>query len=111
MISRRDFAKTALAGLPLTAALAKLDSKVGGVQIGVQSYSFRDRGLDEAIKAMTEVGLAECELWQGHVEPKAERGAEGAAKLKEWHETVSMDVFRDVAKKFKDAGILLYAYN
>jgi hypothetical protein len=39
------------------------------VRIGVQSYSFRDRGLDEAIEAMKTIGLGEVELWQGHIEP------------------------------------------
>jgi len=37
MYSRRDFGKLALAGLPLSMALAEIDSKISGVQIGVQS--------------------------------------------------------------------------
>lgn len=106
MISRRDFHRLALAALPASIAAAKVDSKVHGVQIGVQSYSFRDRPLDEAIKGMLEVGLGECELWQGHIEPKMKRD-----ELAKWRTTVSMDVFKDVRKKFDDAGIKLYAYN
>src|SRR5437762_13545543 len=89
-------------------AQVKPNSKIKGVQLGAQSYSFRDRSLDEAIKGMVEVGLSECELWQGHVEPKA---AGGRAALRDWRTTTSMDVFKDVRKKFNDAGILLYAYN
>jgi sugar phosphate isomerase/epimerase len=96
----------ALAALPAASALARVDSKVHGVQLGVQSYSFRDRSLDEAIKAMVEVGLGECELYSGHVEPKTDH-----ADLHKWRTTVSMDEFRAVRKKFDDAGILLYAYN
>jgi len=111
MLSRRDFHRLALAALPASLAIAKPNSKIHGVQIGAQSYSFRDRPLDEAIKGMLDVGLSECELWQGHVEPKEERGVAGRDALKKWRTTVSMDVFKDVAKKFKDAGILLYAYN
>jgi sugar phosphate isomerase/epimerase len=96
----------ALAALPAASALARIDSKVHGVQLGVQSYSFRDRSLDGAIKAMVEIGLGECELFAGHVEPK-----KGETDLHKWRTTVSMDHFHAVRKKFDDAGILLYAYN
>ncbi len=34
-----------------------------GIVLGTQSYSFRDRTLDEAIKAMNQLGLTSCELW------------------------------------------------
>jgi sugar phosphate isomerase/epimerase len=108
MLSRRDFHRLALAALPASLAIAKPNSKIHGVQLGAQSYSFRDRSLDDAIKGMVEVGLSECELWQGHVEPKSDGGR---AALREWRTTTSMDVFKDVRKKFNDAGILLYAYN
>ena len=105
MVTRREFSKLALAAVPV-AALASIDSKIRGVQIGVQSYSFRDRSLQDAIKGMAEVGLGECELYEGHVEPKL-----GRDDLRKWRTTVSMDHFRGVRKKFDDAGILLYAYN
>jgi sugar phosphate isomerase/epimerase len=105
MVTRREFSKLALAAVPV-AALASVDSKIHGVQIGVQSYSFRDRSLDDAIKGMVEVGLGECELYEGHVEPKLSRD-----DLRQWRTRVSMDHFRGVRKKFDDAGILLYAYN
>ena len=105
MVSRREFSKLALAAIPV-AALGGIDSKIHGVQIGVQSYSFRDRSLDDAIKGMVEAGLGECELYEGHVEPKLSRD-----DLRKWRTTVSMDHFRGVRKKFDDAGILLYAYN
>src|ERR1700689_922416 len=106
MYSRREFTALALNILPAASALAKIDSTFHGVEIGAQSYSFRDRPLDDAIKAMVEIGLGECELYQGHVEPKLDHD-----ELSKWRTTVSMDVFRDIRKKFDDAGILLYAYN
>ncbi len=110
MYTRRDFARIALAAAP-SLALAKIDSKVGGVMIGAQSYSFRDRPLDEAIQALKDVGLGYVELWQGHVEPRPGQGKEGREKLREWRKTVSMDDFKHVRRKFDDAGIQLYAYN
>jgi len=111
MLSRRDFHRLALTALPASMAIAKPNSKIHGVQIGVQSYSFRDRSLDDAIKAMVEVGLSECELYSGHIEPKVARGREGRDELRKWRTTVSMDVFKEVRKKFNDAGVQLYAYN
>jgi sugar phosphate isomerase/epimerase len=134
MYSRRDFGKIALAGLPLSAALAKINSEFNGVRIGAQSYSFRDRSLDEAIQAMAEIGIGECELFSGHVEPREERprpqgGAPGKAerkgggprggpeaearrqKLREWRLSVPLSEFEATRKKFDDAGITLFAFN
>ena len=105
MLTRRDVLKIAAAA-PVTSAFGKIDSKVNGVMLGAQSYSFRDRPLDDAIKGMQEVGIGYCELWSGHVEPRKPRG-----EIAEWRKTVSMDEYKDVARKFKDAGIVLYAYN
>lgn len=95
-----------LASLPLAAA-ARIDSKIHGVMIGAQSYSFRDRSLDEAIRGYAEVGLGYCELWSGHVEPRKIPRDE----LRKWRLSVSMDEFRNVRRKFEDAGIDLYAFN
>jgi sugar phosphate isomerase/epimerase len=119
-LSRRDLNKL-LAGCLTVPAFPdflpgqakKPDSKVKGVQIGVQTYSFRDRSLDEAIKAMVEVGLSSCELWQGHVEPRdqATRGPQGRDALRNWRLTVPLDEIKAVRAKFDSAGIELYAYN
>ncbi len=107
MTSRRDFHKLALAAFAGSALAAdKPNSIIDGVQIGAQSYSFRDRPLDAAIQGMLDVGLSECELWQGHVEPRMK-----APELKTWRETVSLDDFKNVRKKFDNAGIILYAFN
>jgi sugar phosphate isomerase/epimerase len=112
MYSRRDFGRVALAGLPLALGAApKLDSVIRGVQIGAQSYSFRDRPLDDAIKAFAECGLGECELWQGHAEPKTAGGREGREKIRQWRTTVALSEFEAIRKKFDAAGIRLFAYN
>jgi sugar phosphate isomerase/epimerase len=74
MFSRREFGKLALAGVPLSIALAQGNSKVSGVRIGIQSYSFRMLSLDDAIKAMKDIGIGECELFSGHVEPRPNFG-------------------------------------
>jgi sugar phosphate isomerase/epimerase len=113
-ISRREAGKILLAGTAgvLLAkksifAATKVNSVVRGVQIGAQSYSFRDRPLDAAIQAYLTVGLSECELYQGHIEPDhLSREA-----LRKWRLTVPMSRFHEVRRKFDKAGVLLYAYN
>src|SRR5262245_22006389 len=126
MYSRREFGRLALIGLPMTVAFAqgrsRINSKVNGVRIGIQSYSFRGLSLDDAIKAMAEIGIGECELYSGHVEPRIERPPGGGRmtpemrrqrqeETRKWRLTVSLDHFKNVRKKFDDAGIKLQAYN
>ncbi|HEY8548404.1 MAG TPA: sugar phosphate isomerase/epimerase family protein [Vicinamibacterales bacterium] len=79
LYSRRDFGRLALAGVPLSLAFARggFAATVNGVRIGVQSYSFRTMSLDEALKAMSEIGIGECELFSGHVEPRPNMGPGG----------------------------------
>lgn len=124
--------KLALAAVPASAALGKMiDSKIEGVQLGVQSYSFRDLPLDDAIQAMVADGLGDCELFSPHIEAggiqatralfqpgtKLTREQRRAAfeahekKLQEWRLTVPLDYFKQVRAKFDRAGINLYAYN
>ncbi len=112
-LTRREWNRLALgsiaaAALPRKiAAAAKPNSKIKGVQIGVQSYSFRDRSLDEAIKAMVAIGLSSCELFSGHVEPRELNRAD----RRNWRLTTPISYFTLVGEKFKNAGIDLYAYN
>ncbi len=132
--SRRDVCKLALCGVPASLAFAgMIDSKIDGVQLGVQSYSFRDLPIDQAIQAMVTDGLGDCELFSPHIEEGGseapdselhpaggkkltheERAAASKAhseKLRKWRLTVPLDYFAGVRKKFDDAGINLYAYN
>ena len=108
-----------------------MDSKIEGVQLGAQSYSFRDLPLDDAIQAMVADGLGDCELFSPHIEAggiqatralfqpgtKLTREQRRAAfeahekKLQEWRLTVPLDYFKQVRAKFDRAGINLYAYN
>ncbi len=105
MYTRRHLGKLALASLPVT-ALAKPNSKVRGVMIGAQSYSFRDRSLDDAITAMDQIGLSYLELWQGHVEPRGSR-----EDVRKWRLSGSMDEIKKIRAKIDAAGIHLYAFN
>jgi sugar phosphate isomerase/epimerase len=125
MYSRRDLGKLALASLPASVLLAKIDSKVNGVRLGVQTYSFRastgegNDPIDTVIKAMTDVGLGECELFGPQAEASLGAPAPGVhvdrkkarQDLRQWRLTTTLDGFKGIRKKFDDAGILLYAYN
>jgi sugar phosphate isomerase/epimerase len=134
MLTRRNLGKLALASLPLARAFGKkINSKIAGVQIGCQSYSFRDLPFEEALKAMAADGLGDCELFAQHIEgghtdkapappggmrrsgsPDPARAAARKAEreeLRKWRTTVPLDYFKGIRKKFDDAGINLYAYN
>lgn len=99
-LSRREFVAAGAAGL-----FALRQPKPA--TIGVQSYSFRDRPLDEAIAAMQQLGLRSCELWQSHVEPRRVSREE----MRKWRETEPLDAFHRVRDRFAKAGIELSAYN
>jgi sugar phosphate isomerase/epimerase len=108
--SRREFTRFSLgaAAAAVTGAAApKINSTVNGVILGVQSYSFRSMAVDKAIEAMTQIGIGTCEMWQGHIEPQKVPREE----LRQWRLSVSLEEFKNLGKKFRDAGIDLYAYN
>ncbi len=130
--SRRDFGRLTLFSVPLSAALAKIDSRVNGVRIGACTYSFRDLPHEEGgdavgpvIKALTDCGAGICELFSPQLEPanpmtrgpmpmRPGRNSPEAKKvrddLRQWRLTTPMDHFHAVRKKFDDAGVDIYAY-
>jgi len=131
-ISRRTWTKQAaigFAGALLTSSgvVAKdvfrrwrYAGAAGEVIVGLQTYSLRDRSLSEALIAMQALGIAHCELWEGHVEPieyRWQRGLssqqlrENRKNLQRWRATVSMDVFAGIREQFERAGIHILAYN
>jgi len=128
MLTRREFGKLALAGLALPPAMTVPTG--AGVRLGVQTYSFRDLprtssgdAVETIIKAMTECGFTECELFAPQVEPlfPAVRGPRGAPPspeavkarndLRRWRLETPLDHFSAVKKTFAAAGITIYAYN
>jgi sugar phosphate isomerase/epimerase len=129
-ITRRDLGKLALAAGPLClrSASAAPNSKINGVTIGVQTYSFR-QGVPktEIIPDMVKIGLSEAELMSGDAEAIAGAPAmmggggrgrqlsdEQKAKMEEqrkafedWRKTTTAATFEGVHQKFTDAGINL----
>jgi sugar phosphate isomerase/epimerase len=112
MYSRRDFGKIVAAALPLSAAYgAKINSKVNGVQLGAQSYSYRDLSLDDAIKGMVEDGVGACELFGGHAELPAlghapaiaPRGPGGRGRGRGPQDPATMAAAREAQQKAREA--------
>lgn len=97
-ITRREFG-VGLAGALAGAKLLKSDDRVkpsvfGGIQVGVQSYTFRTFSVDKMIESMKAIGLSSVELWDGHLNPGKASEAD----------------FKATRKKFDDAGISVNAY-
>ena len=107
MYSRRDLAKIALGAFAAERLLGKPNSTIRGVTIGVDSRSFSDRTLQDALAAMVKVGIGTCELWEGHVAPpKLSRKG-----WREWRENIAIEQYHLVASTAKEAGVKIHAYN
>ena len=133
MQTRRDFVKLAVAGLALPRlAGAAIDSRVGGVILGAQSYSFREIARENGdavgpvIKAFTAVGLGDCELWAPQIEPAGDprfgrgapntpdtqRGREAErAALRKWRLETPIAHFAGIRSRFAAAGITTHSFS
>ena len=167
MYTRRSFSKVLLAAVPAVPFLAhasaaqKVNSKINGVRMGLQSasFTFSGMGIDEIIQTMVSLGLGEIDVMAEHVEaylgapgvqvpgtgrpgPWARQagarqgGAPGAAPggapggaprggggfgrggdpvvreaLRKWRLDASLNKYKAVGDKFKDAGLRFFSYN
>jgi sugar phosphate isomerase/epimerase len=120
-MTRREF-HGVVAGSLVAAPFARLgarqkpDSKIAGVRLGAQSYSFRDRlQIDPLIQALVASGLSYCELWSSHIETRETiSGATGLSQRearRKWRLEVPLDYFAGIRDKFDRAGVTLTAYN
>jgi len=116
--TRREFGGVVAGGLVLAGRLngsTAQASRIAGVRVGTQSYSFRDRGLDEALAAMKQLGLSYCELWSGHVETSktivTPEGGNRREATRKWRVEQSAAVARDIRKRFDDAGVKITSYD
>lgn len=114
-----------LGGPSLFAADAKPNSKVAGVQIGLNvPYSFGNNlmSADEVLSNCVQIGVSGLELrtqpvevWLG-VPPELINaksavskgaGASRAEELKKWRKSVSMDRVKEFRAKYESAGVLI----
>ena len=117
-VTRRDFLRASAiggAGFSIERTLHghdKINSRVKGVVLGAQSYSFRDRGVYQVVEGMSELGIGLVELWQGHIEDVHGRSeGERREDLRRWRMNVPLEKFEAIGQRFHEAGINVYAYN
>jgi sugar phosphate isomerase/epimerase len=125
MYTRREFALLTLSSLALP-ALGRAQT-LNGVRLGVQTYSLRDLPrpaggdmVEPLIKAMSDIGFTECELWAPQIEPASpfgrgrgtpEQNQKVREDLRRWRVETPLDHFRAIRQKFDAAGIRIWAYN
>jgi len=134
-LSRREFGRLALAGLPAALALKNaplrawgpIDSKIHGVQIGAITYSFRTLPAEDVLKAYTTIGLGEMELMSNHAEalagapsgrgggrrgqpmtPEEQAARDAAVKaLGDFRKNATETTFKPLRKRIEDMGVQL----
>src|SRR4051794_37112372 len=134
-LSRRDFGKLALAGLPAAWALKnapvsawdKINSRIHGVQVGAITYSFRALPVEDVLKAYTTIGIGEMELMSNHAEalagapsgpgggggrrgeprtPEQQAARDSAVKaLADFPKNATAATFKPVRKRIEDMGV------
>jgi len=126
MHSRRDFVKWSLAALtgagllPFvnsvgaaetpTKSAGKPDSKVAGVQLGLNvPYSFGNPKMsgDDILKNCAQLGFSTVELRTQPVEAFLGAPADTPKELPNWRKSVVMDRAAEFRKKYETAGVLI----
>src|SRR4030095_6701810 len=125
ILSRRDVLQAMAAG-PLLFGRQRpaAITTVNGVVFGVETFSFHDlppsgdaQLIPTIIKNLQTLGIAECEIMSGHIEPFASvmtgwwvqsRRAPDFARLREearrWRLSVPMTYYRDIRRRFGEGG-------
>jgi sugar phosphate isomerase/epimerase len=139
MFTRRQFGRSLMAvplalraegrGLAQTSSPPLFD--LNGVRIGLETFSFHDLPpagdpalLPTLISNMREVGIGECEIMSGHVEPFASvstgwwvqsRRAPGYREMRDaardWRLTTPLGYYTRVREQFAAAGLRIHLYN
>src|ERR1051325_9173605 len=108
MHTRRHFAKIAAGALTMSLEGAKIDSRINGVAIGLQTFSFstypHEGVMDAILQCMTGVGIGECILLAQYIEPGdiwsdiRQNQPQARARLSAWRSSVSPDYIRSIRR-------------
>lgn len=134
-ISRREFGRIAAAAMP-AALSAKPDSVVGGVTVGVITYSFRalPGSAEETLRYCVDCRISGVELMSNVAESYAgaplppprvfrpgaprtppspeqiEARRQAGAAISKWRATTSMEKYKAFRRMYEDAGVKIYAF-
>lgn len=134
-LSRRRFGKLAAAGIPALASIPpvlqfgprahaqtsskKIDSKINGVQIGLQPFCYHDLPMRPEnrhvlIERMVRNGIGVVELHAVWAEPifhgPGVTPKEAREKLRDWRTKAAPEHYTSIKKEFDDAGISIFTY-
>ncbi len=131
-VSRRNFTKWALAGLPPLAGLTAFHttaaaqtganrnrSYINGVQFGLQPFCYHDLAMNtqnrpELIRRLVKNGMGMVELHATWCEPRFDGPGVGAQeareKLRSWRLTAPTDYYQNIKREFDGAGITIFTY-
>jgi sugar phosphate isomerase/epimerase len=118
-VSRRTFlagtaalaASSMIPGRSAAASAIRPDSKFGGVQIGVITYSYRSLpgSAENLLDYLTQCGISSVELMGGPAEQFARAATDGDGKsLQDWRLSASMEGFQALRKMYNDAGVNIH---
>jgi sugar phosphate isomerase/epimerase len=134
-VTRRDFSRLALAGVPGFAGVAGLTgfnsrataqtaakpnrSYISGVQFGLQPFCYHDLAMNtqnrpELVRRLVQNGMGMVELHATWCEPRFDgpgiSARESREKLRNWRVNAPADYYRKIKKQFDDAGITIFTY-
>jgi hypothetical protein len=128
VLTRRNFGRLALAGIPGLAGLnamaqgnskPMINSRINGVQFGIQPFCYHDLPMTRENRpfliedmVQNQLGVVECHAsW---VEPRFTgpdvSSQEAREKLRDWRLTAPADYYRQVRQDFDNAGISVFSY-
>jgi len=90
-----------------------LTATESAVELGIQSFSFKDRPFDAMLDACEQAGSTSIELFSGHIEQPWEdrRSPEGRQRLRDWRIGDGESYCREIKAALDRRGFRLNAFN
>jgi sugar phosphate isomerase/epimerase len=117
--TRRDFHRLMLAAAAAGLSPGALARTQREFEIGASTFCFRDRSRNEAVSAMQELGIRNCELFNVHAYLAADEAPhknwvrilqEDRARMTKWRLDVGREHFDAIRQQFQNAGMNLFLY-